>query len=151
MPEAEGQAATRLSIRAAAKVAGLSERTLRRYIASGKLSAVDDGHGARLVDTSELLRLGLLRRSPVTGEAVPTGPTTGELDNLRERAEAAEARCKDLETERDAWRGQAAAWQQQAEGLLRALPAATDSPQSDAQGPAPRRPWWRRADLKNSS
>ncbi len=140
MTEDDREAGPRLSIRAAARVAGVSERTMRRYVASGKVSVTEDGTGARLVDTSELLRLGLLRQAPMTPAAMAPVTAPDETDSLRERLAAAEDRCRELASERDAWRGQAASWQAQAEGLLRMLPQAPPEPQETPE----KRPWWRR-------
>lgn len=127
----QDQGATLLTVRAAARVTGKDERTLRRWIALGKLAAVHTPDGRRL-SREELLRAGLLRHSPEnqdigagTGPASVLQPDPLTAARLREL----ENRVRELETERDAWR-------QQAERLAMALPA--------ARANAPRTPWWRR-------
>jgi len=119
---------------------------MRRYVAGGKVSASEDGHGGRYVDADELLRVGLLRQSPGTdrsdgGNAAPE--PQAEAARLSERLATAEARCRELETDRDLWRQQAAAWQEQARSLLLALSAA---PEPTPESPKPKRrwPWGRR-------
>ena len=132
MTQADQEQKTRLSIREAARAAGVSERTMRRYVAAGRVSLSSDAQGARWVDPEELLRAGLLRRSPMTPAANAAPVAAAEADTLRERVAALEARVREVEADRDAWRGQA-------EGLLRMLPAPA------APEPAPaRRSWWSR-------
>ena len=67
----------KLSISDAARVAGVSRVTLHRYIKAGKLSRTPDG----LIDTSELLRLGMVLHPdtvyhPVTMQQEVTPPAT---------------------------------------------------------------------------
>ena len=73
--------ASLLSIRAAARASGKSERSLRRWIATGHLSAVDTPDGKR-VDAAELLRLGLLRQAPE-----PAAPAT-RMEPAKDRGAA---------------------------------------------------------------
>lgn len=54
---------TLLSTDNAARVAGISRRSIQRAIKEGRLSATTDGDGNRVIDTSELIRVyGELRR-----------------------------------------------------------------------------------------
>lgn len=54
---------TILSTNDAARVAGISRRSIQRAIKEGRLSATTDGDGNRVIDTSELIRVyGELRR-----------------------------------------------------------------------------------------
>ena len=54
---------TLLSTNDAARVAGISRRSIQRAIKEGRLSATTDGDGNRVIDTSELIRVyGELRR-----------------------------------------------------------------------------------------
>lgn len=54
---------TLLSTNNAARVAGISRRSIQRAIKEGRLSATTDGDGNRVIDTSELIRVyGELRR-----------------------------------------------------------------------------------------
>ncbi|HIE4221734.1 TPA: helix-turn-helix domain-containing protein [Proteus mirabilis] len=46
-----------VSISEAARLIGKSRTTLHRYISTGKLSTCTDEHGAKKLDTSELLRV----------------------------------------------------------------------------------------------
>lgn len=54
---------TRLRIRHAADVLGVSDDTVRRWIAAGELTSVDDASGRATVDGRELARLAQ-RRAP---------------------------------------------------------------------------------------
>jgi len=48
---------TKYSISAASRVTGKSRTTIAKHLKAGKLSCVDDGSGAKLIDASELLRV----------------------------------------------------------------------------------------------
>lgn len=48
---------TLLSTNDAARVAGISRRSIQRAIKEGRLSATTDGDGNRVIDTSELIRV----------------------------------------------------------------------------------------------
>jgi len=139
-----------LSIRAAARASGKSERSLRRWIAEGRLSAVDTRDGKR-IDAAELLRLGLLRQAPE-----PAAPGTGnrgvamlaEVERLTVRVAELERETDRLQADNSRLLGLAEQAQQNLADTLKALsaggrpaPAATTPP---APAPDPPRSWLRR-------
>jgi len=119
-----------LSVPQAARAARVSERSIHRWIRSGRLSATTTPRGRRIA-LAELLRV-----AEVSGAVPPGSDTesqdpartarhvTGELAGLRVEVDQLRARLAAAEQERERW-------YQVAHGFLQALPP-----------PAPRRPWW---------
>ena len=130
----------RLSIRSAAKWANVSERTLRRMVADGRVSIVEEKNGKKLLDMGDLDRLGLLGIKGETSKAPPPRRErlSEELADLRHQVETLRQQVGSLTRERDRATQQADAWQRQATQLLTALGPATEA--TDAR----RRPWWQR-------
>jgi len=123
----EGQA--RLSFRAAARLAGVSEKTMRRWAAAGRITARSDDDGRPWVDRQDVLRLGSVRVRPAAPAArgVPSEDTRGfELAELRVKVAALERENGDLRTQRDSW-------QAMAERLALAPAPATQQPQEPAR------------------
>lgn len=115
-----------LTIREAAKAAAVDERTVRRWIKVGRISATVTQRGRR-VDTAELLRVGALVNLPESPEEAPAagGESGPELVALRTEVRLLRERVDELRAQRDAW-------QDTAQKLL-ALPAPPPEP--------PRRGW----------
>lgn len=128
----------RLSIRAAAKWSSVSERTLRRMVADGRLSIVEEKDGKKLLDMGDLDRLGILGVSGETSKAPPPRQErlTDELTALRHQVESLRQQVDSLTRERDRATRDADAWQKQANHLILALGPATETA-------AKRTPWWR--------
>jgi hypothetical protein len=118
-----------LSLRQAARTAGVSKSTISRAIQAGRLSASRSDDGGWSIDPAELCRVYPLTSSPVSTErpidrpadgfagqdATPAG-TPGpvrdslfetQLDALRQLLEAERRRADELRADRDAWREQA--------------------------------------------
>ncbi len=132
----------RLSIRAASKWANVSERTLRRMVADGRVSIVEERDGKKLLEMCDLDRLGLLGIKGETSKAPPPRQerVTDELTSLHHQVESLRQQVDSLTRERDRVTREADAWREQASHLLLALTPAT----KDADEAPKRRPWWRR-------
>lgn len=94
----------------AAQLAGVSEKTIRRKVKSGDLSATTGRDGRRGIDPAELVRVfpdaqesgqrpGAIpgQRPGTTGQEADLGPDRAELDRLRQRVEILEAERRGLE------------------------------------------------------
>lgn len=140
VPTMEPSMPPRLSIRSAAKWSNVSERTLRRMVASGQLSIVEEKNGKKLLDMTELDRMGLLGTKGLTSVAPPMRRErmAEEMLALKHQCETLRQQVASLTRERDRATQQADAWQRQASQLLTALSPATETTE------ATRKPWWRR-------
>jgi len=114
-PQSERTGERLLTVVRAAEVAGVSERTLRRYVRSGRVSC-ERWRGQTMIPAAEAERV----RRPA-GDA----HTDRHAPDIAGRVQDLEARIRELEADRDAWKAQAQA-------LVLAL----------APAPSPRRPWW---------
>ncbi|WP_145057130.1 hypothetical protein [Adhaeretor mobilis] len=87
---------TKYSISAASRVTGKSRTTIAKHLKAGKLSCLDDGSGAKLIDASELLRVygdacDFASEEKNAEEGATTSshsfatPSVAEATNLRER------------------------------------------------------------------
>lgn len=83
---------TKYSISAASRVTGKSRTTIAKHLKAGKLSCLDDGSGAKLIDASELLRVygeacdfQSEEEEPRTPAANSSSTTPGNSTALQER------------------------------------------------------------------
>ena len=144
----------------AARVSGRSEKTLRRWEHSGKLT-IDRSLGYPRVPSEELLRLGVLSLTP-DGQ-VQTRRSLSRGTGPDEEKEALRAERDRLQTEADharadarMWQEEARAWQTQAQQLTETVNRLALNPPTPAPAPAPpdpapapasppaRRGFWRR-------
>lgn len=91
---------------------GKSASTIHRAAQAGRLSCGQSDNGERVFDLSELERVfGLKSQAAQSVQSVDdtsrNAPETADIAVMKARLEAAEARIRDLETDRDAWRDQA--------------------------------------------
>lgn len=126
-----------LSFAKAGQLIGKDPRTLRRWEQKGKLT-VDRATGTPRVPIAELERLNVLPqqapghdsqqtdRAPGALSGAGPAPTDNELIRLRSELE-------EVRADRDAWR-------QQAQALIRALPARAET--TEGEDPEPGRRWW---------
>ncbi len=130
----------RLSIRAASKWANVSERTLRRMVADGRVSIVEERDGKKLLEMCDLDRLGLLGVSGETSKAPPPRQerVSDELAALHHQVESLRQQVDSLTRERDRVTREADAWREQASHLLHVLGPAPETTEET------RKPWWRR-------
>lgn len=110
-----------MTIRAAARAAGVDDRTVRRWIATGRITATITPAGKR-VDPAELLRIGVLLNVPVGAARVVDTPGH-DVEALRRENILLRGQLEDAMRERDKWSAMA-------ERLALAPPQ------------EPRRPWW---------
>lgn len=106
----------RLNITQAAKVAGISRKTLYRDRARGKLTVGKDGKGKPIIDVSELERVygPLSQDNTPQSEAGKQSETPNsdnvlqrEIDGLREQIALLKEERDDLRQDRDDWKRQA--------------------------------------------
>lgn len=112
----------RVSYRAAARIIGVSERTVRRWAAAGRVTVQTDEDGLPYIRRDDALRLRSERPRVAAPRAPQDAPRVTVTDTTADTLESLRGRVAALEAERDAWR-------EQAQTLARALPAA-------------RSPWW---------
>ena len=99
-----------LTIRGAARAAGVDDRTVRRWVATGKITATVTPAGKR-IDAAELLRIGALLNVPDGAAPVPqmSDAPGQELAALRQEVRHLQERLADALQERDRWYQQAVA------------------------------------------
>jgi len=147
----------KLSVRAASMQFDVSRPTITKWIKSGKISAEklpDSEGGGWVMDSSELIRLGVKSRSDVSGvsdvaahEKLPdvNNDLQGEVDRLHravadaeKRTLEAEAAVKISEVQREAVERIAAERLDLIDAYKRMLP----KPNKEAAQEQPRRRWW---------
>lgn len=116
-----------LTIRAAARAAGVDDRTVRRWIATGRITATVTPAGKR-IDPAELLRIGALLNAP-EGAAPQPGAPGHDVEALRRENILLRAQLEDALRERDKWSAMAERF---------ALPPAPPAPQ---EAPQARQRW----------
>lgn len=130
----------RLSFRAAARLVGVSERTMRRWAADGRITPKQDAGGPPWVDRTDALQL-CRKRLPDTPPAAPAADNSSiELETLRVETAALRRENTDLREQRDSWRAMAEQAQTNLGDLLKALPPGP--PAQPTPDPTPRRRWW---------
>lgn len=150
----------KLGVVAAARAAGVSRVTIRRYIATGKLSCVLDRKGRRQIDTAELLRVfgdlsppdrsqtgtpeGTEGTKDVTSEVTlgtvspaPAPDTAALLAELRNRIDQLEHDRAELRRDLDAERAKVTTWTERYHELSKRL-LLTDQ-RTPTSTPRPRR------------
>lgn len=147
----------KLSVRAASMQFDVSRPTITKWIKSGKLSAErlpDSEGGGWIMDSSELIRLGVRARGDVSGfSGAITSEASGSINNslhadvntllqrvadAEKRAIEAEAAVKVAEAHRQAAECVAA----QQEALIEAYQRMLPEPNKEAAQEQPRRRWW---------
>ena len=148
---------TRLSVRAASMQFDVSRPTITKWIKSGKISAEkrpESEGGGWIMDSSELIRLGVQSRSSVSGGADSAAPEEGDsinrflqpdvstllqkVSDAEKRAVEAEAAVKVAEAHRQAAERIAA----QQEALIEAYQRILPEPKKETAEEQPRRRWW---------
>ena len=134
-----------LTISDAARVTGVSRVTLHRYIKAGKLSRTPDG----LIDTTELLRIGLVLHSdtlqqPVTVQRPATPLVTADTPTLERLIEVLQRELDDARAREQAAREREAMLlqmlQQVQQQNQRLLEAPRSAPAPSAPAPLVRSP-----------
>jgi hypothetical protein len=127
-----------LSLRDAAKQAGVSKSTIWRAVKAGRISAARLDDGGFAVDTAELFRVFEPKRVEPRGMTQDAAlNVTHEADDTALRLAVAETRIEALHAMVEELRQARDSWQAQAERL--ALSAPVPVPPAP-----PSRPWWRR-------
>ena len=128
-----------LTLRQAAREAGISKSSLLRMVKDGRISAVRDegGRGTFRIDVSELRRVfpedrSRLQSTTQDGAVIgASAGTIGAVDTVEFRIRAASLEAQvaalreladELRQDRDRWHGEAASWKGQAERLALAPP-----------------------------
>ena len=95
----------------AAKACGMSKATLSKAVKSGKISASKNTDGSFSIEAVELHRVYPITVYSEQLETPKSTPINAQISNdlmlLQVKLDAAEKRISDLETDRDAWKGQA--------------------------------------------
>ena len=95
----------------AAKACGMSKATLSKAVKSGKISASKNENGSFSIEEVELHRVYPItvqsEQSETPKATLPNTQISNDLMLLQVKLDAAEKRISDLETDRDAWKGQA--------------------------------------------
>jgi hypothetical protein len=95
----------------AAKACGMSKATLSKAVKSGKISASKNDDGSFSIEAVELHRVYPIIVYSEQLETPKSTPINAQISNdlmlLQVKLDAAEKRISDLETDRDAWKGQA--------------------------------------------
>ena len=95
----------------AAKACGKSKATLSKAVKSGKISASKNENGSFSIEAVELHRVYPVtvqsEQSETPKATLPNTQISNDLMLLQVKLDAAEKRISDLETDRDAWKGQA--------------------------------------------
>lgn len=147
----------KLSVRAASMQFDVSRPTITKWIKSGKISAEklpDSEGGGWVMDSSELIRLGVRPRNAVSGASdVATPETSGNVNNIlhhdvntllqrvadaEKRAIEAEAAVKIAEAHRQA----AETLAERQAGLIEAYQRMLPEPNKEVAQEQPRRRWW---------
>lgn len=147
----------KLSVRAASMQFDVSRPTITKWIKSGKLSAErlpDSEGGGWIMDSSELIRLGVKARGGIAGGAdAAASEASGSVNNsfhadvntllqrvadAEKRAIEAEAAAKVAEAHRQA----AETLAERQAGLIEAYQRMLPEPNKEAAQEKPRRRWW---------
>jgi hypothetical protein len=107
-----------MSLRNAAKEAGVSKSTILRAVQSGRLSAARTDDGGYDIDPAELFRVyppqpAQRPGADAEGQGTPPSETTAtatleaQLEGLREIIRRADAQAEELREDRDRWRSMA--------------------------------------------
>lgn len=147
----------KLSVRAASMQFDVSRPTITKWIKSGKISAEklpDSEGGGWVMDSSELIRLGVKARSDVSGVSVQPAPETvsrvnnvlqPDVNTLLQRVADAEKRAIEAEAAAkvaEAHRQAAERITAQQEALIEAYQRMLPEPKKEAAQGQPRRRWW---------
>ena len=147
----------KLSVRAASMQFDVSRPTITKWIKSGKISAekLPESEGAgRVMDSSELIRLGVKVRGVVSGGAVQPAPESvssvnsvlqPDINTLLQRVSEAEKRAIEAEAAvkvAEAHRQAAERIATQQEALIEAYQRMLPEPNKEAAQEQPRRRWW---------
>lgn len=147
----------KLSVRAASMQFDVSRPTITKWIKSGKLSAErlpESEGGGWIMDSSELIRLGVKARGGVAGGSDDTASeATGNINNslhadvntLLQRVADAEKRAIEAEAAvkvAEAHRQAAETLADKQAGLIEAYQRMLPDPNKEAAQGQPRRPWW---------
>ncbi len=147
----------KLSVRAASMQFDVSRPTITKWIKSGKISAEklpDSEGGGWVMDSSELIRLGVKVRGVVSGGAVQPAPESvssvnsvlqPDINTLLQRVSEAEKRAIEAEAAvkvAEAHRQAAERIATQQEALIEAYQRMLPEPNKEAAQEQPRRRWW---------
>lgn len=147
----------KLSVRAASMQFDVSRPTITKWIKSGKISAEklpDSEGGGWIMDSSELIRLGVKARSDVSGVSDVAAPVNSgsvnsilhaDVNTLLQRVADAEKRAIEAEAAvkvAEAHRQAAERITAQQEALIEAYQRMLPEPNKEAAQVQPRRRWW---------